>query len=105
MIELIEYRNKCSLTYLNNPKPSQFIYFLLSYLPISFPGRDYEFFYFRDAIELFYNEEPDQKPNLNTQIIVNKMNDKMNILDTKIKIIGTKLETLEQFQAQILDKL
>lgn len=70
---------------------------------------------FDKNIELFYTEEPECKPNYNTDLINNmfdllnkrfdKIDSKFDLINERIDKIDCKLKTMEQFQAQILDKL
>ena len=61
-------------------------------------------YHFIDLIEVYYTDEPDQKPNIFQSDIKNKI----EVIESKMKVlerIEVKLKTMEQFQAQILDKL
>ncbi|MES2577050.1 MAG: hypothetical protein V4589_05530 [Bacteroidota bacterium] len=56
---------------------------------------------FHDILDMYYKDNPAAIPTAAT----NTINNKLPLIESKLEIIESKLKTMEQFQAQILDKL
>ncbi len=56
---------------------------------------------FKEIMEIYYRDYPEQKPNRNNNLMMINFRS----LDLKLDSLDRKLKTMEQFQAQILDKL
>jgi hypothetical protein len=99
MNELIKYRNE-----INDKKNADcaFSHFLINHRSFKFNNRiDSKFkdfgdieLYFKDIEDQFYKEYPQQI-----------FNESISSLKEEFKIVNSKLKTIEQFQAQIIDKL